>query len=96
MMAGIHKTKSKIKTLEELLDKQTENLEIKNQELLKTKRELKEITIFMDFVRSQILKNDWQLCELKQFNNNKYIAFFLKSQFEQEPQYVYNYTLMHI
>ena len=30
MMAGIHKTKSKIKTLEELLDKQTENLEIKN------------------------------------------------------------------
>lgn len=94
MMAGIHKTKSKIKTLEELLDKQTENLEIKNQELLKTKRELKEITIFMDFVRSQILKNDWQLCELKQFNNNKYIAFFLKSQFEQEPQYVYNYTLI--
>lgn len=93
MMAGIHKTKSKIKTLEELLDKQTENLEIKNQELLKTKRELKEITIFMDFVRSQILKNDWQLCELKQFNNNKYIAFFLKSQFEQEPQYI---RLLHI
>ena len=89
-MAGIFK---KSKRLEDVLEKQME-LNCKIGDKLKiAERSLSEYQRFLDFIDEKVEKNGWQLYGIKKHKDDQYIAYFLESKLEEEPQYRYNYNI---
>ena len=89
-MAGIFK---KSKRLEDVLEKQME-LNCKIGDKLKIAgRSLSEYQRFLDFIDEKVEKNGWQLYGIKKHKDDQYIAYFLESKLEEEPQYRYNYNI---
>lgn len=89
-MAGIFR---KSKELEDVLEKQMElNYQI-GDKLKITERSLLEYQRFLGFIDEKVEKNDWQLYGLKKYKDDEYIAYFLESKLEEEPQYRYNYNI---
>lgn len=89
-MAGIFK---KSKELEYVLEKQIELNGRISDKLKIAERSLSEYQKFFDFIDEKVEKNGWQLCGIKKHENDQYIAYFLKSKLEEEPQYRYNYNI---
>lgn len=89
-MAGIFR---KSKELEDVLEKQMElNYQI-GDKLKITERSLLEYQRFLGFIDEKVEKNGWQLCGIKKHKDGEYIAYFLESKLEEEPQYRYNYNI---
>lgn len=89
-MAGIFK---KSKELEVVLEKQMELNGKIGDKLKIAERSLSEYQRFLGFIDEKVEKNDWQLYGLKKYKDDEYIAYFLESKLEEEPQYRYNYNI---
>lgn len=89
-MAGIFK---KSKELEDVLEKQIELNGRISDKLKIAERSLSEYQKFLDFIDEKVEKNGWQLYGVKKHKDDEYIAYFLESKLEEEPQYRYNYNI---
>lgn len=89
-MAGIFK---KSKKLEDVLEKQMELNGQIGDKLKITERSLFEYQRFLGFIDEKVEKNGWQLYGVKKHKDDEYIAYFLESKLEEEPQYRYNYNI---
>lgn len=89
-MAGMFHNKEKI--LQEMLDKELERNVIIGEKLSESNRKLSELEDFLSFITAMLHEKGWRLYGLENFENEK-IAFFLKSTYEQKPQFVYDYVL---
>jgi len=89
-MAGIFK---KSKKLEDVLEKQMELNGQIGDKLKIAERSLSEYQRFLDFIDEKVEKNGWQLYGVKKHKDDEYIAYFLESKLEEEPQYRYNYNI---
>lgn len=91
-MVAIRRKTNKQKAIEETLEKQIQENMTLSQTLQQAERKLNDIAKFMDFINEKAQKG-WQLYGLEKFENEKYLVYLLECQFEEEPQYVYNYNL---
>lgn len=89
-MAGIFR---KSKELEDVLEKQMELNGRMSDKLKIAERSLSEYQRFLGFIDEKVEKNGWQLYGIKKHKDDKYIAYFLESKLEEEPQYRYNYNI---
>ena len=89
-MAGIFR---KSKELENMLEKQMELNGRMSDKLKIAERSLSEHQKFFDFIDEKVEKNGWQLYGIKKRKDGEYIAYFLESKLEEEPQYRYNYNI---
>lgn len=89
-MAGMFH--NKVKILQEMLDKELERNVIIGEKLSESNRKLSELEDFLRFITFMLHEKGWRLYGLENFENEK-IAFFLKSTYEQKPQFVYDYVL---
>ena len=89
-MVGIFR---KSKELEDMLEKQMELNGQIGDKLKIAERSLSEYQRFLDFIDEKVEKNGWQLCGIKKHKDGEYIAYFLESKLEEEPQYRYNYNI---
>lgn len=89
-MAGIFR---KSKGLKDMLEKQIALNGKIGDKLKITERSLLECQKFLDFIDAKVEKNGWQLYGIKKHKDDEYIAYFLESKLEEEPQYRYNYNI---
>lgn len=91
-MEVMRRKTNKQKVAEGALEKQIqENMTLSHQ-LQQLERTLSDIEKCMHFINERVQKG-WQLYGLEKFEDEKYLIYFLECQFEEDPQYAYNYNL---
>lgn len=84
---------SKYKILKEKYSQELEKKTILCKELKHTQEDLAGLCTFLEWLNRKTVEEGWQMCGMKKWQDNVYLAFLLEHSYASLPSYTYNYTL---